>query len=147
MNILDIEKLVNEGEIPPPPEGDMLELMFERQMELMEKYNPIEKARGALTIEPEMHGELDHRFVQWRLKDVVGERCVEEIMEAMNCLRNKPWKQSEVETDRDHYFEELADAAHFFIEGLITSGLTARQFFLLVYYKSEVNKFRQRTNY
>lgn len=146
MNIKDIQKLVDSGEIELP-EGDMLELIFERQVELMEQYYPIEKERGAIVVTPDMHGELDHRFVQWRLKDVIGERCTEEIYEALNCLRNKPWKQSEVETDREHYYEELADAFHFFVEGLITSGLTARQFFLLYYLKSEVNKFRQRSNY
>lgn len=146
MNIKDIQKLVDSGELELP-DGDMLELIFERQRELMEKYHPIEKGRGAHVIEPEMFGDLNHRFVQWRLKDVIGERCTEELYEAMNCLRNKPWKQSEVETDEEHYFEELADAFHFFVEGLITSGLTARQFFILYYLKSEVNKFRQRSNY
>lgn len=147
MNIKDIEKLIAEGEIPAPPEGDMLELIFERQNELIDKYHPIEKKRGAHVIDREMFGDIDHRFVQWRIKDVIGERCVEEIMESMNTLRNKPWKASEMETDREHFEEELADALHFFVEGCITAGIDARKLFLLYYLKSEVNKFRQRTNY
>lgn len=146
MNIKDIRKKIDSGELVLP-EGDMLELMFERQNELIDRYHPIEEGRGALVIDREDFGKLDYRFVQWRLKDVIGERCVEELMEAMNCLRNKPWKQSEVETDVDHYFEELVDALHFFIEGCITSGIDARLLFMLYYMKSEVNKFRQDTRY
>lgn len=147
MNIKDIDRLIEEGKIKPPPEGDMLELIFDRQTELMGKYHDIEKRRGALVIEPHMYGQMNHRFVQWRIKDVVGERCVEEIMEAMNTLRNKPWKESEVETDVDHFEEEMADALHFFIEGCITAGISAKKLFYLYYMKSEVNRFRQRTKY
>jgi NTP pyrophosphatase (non-canonical NTP hydrolase) len=146
MNIKDIRKAMESGDIPPAPEGDFLTLMFERQKELMEKYEPIESGRGARTVKPEDWGKIDHRFVQWRIKDL-SQRVVEELMESMNTLRNKPWKQSEVETDVDHFQEELADTMHFFIELLITAGISAEDFFLLYYMKSEVNKFRQRSNY
>jgi hypothetical protein len=146
MNILDIQEKIESGEIKLP-EGDRLALIFEGQRELMRKYEPIEKARGALTVKPHMHGDLNHRFVQWRIKDVMGERCVEEIMEAMNCLRNKPWKQSEVDTDVDHFKEEIADALHFFVEGCITAGIDSEELFTLYIMKRLINEFRQRTNY
>lgn len=146
MNIKDVQKLLDSGELKLP-EGDMLEVIFEEQGKLIEKYEPIEASRGALTVKPEMYGQINHRFVQWRLKDVIGERCVEEIMEAMNTLRNKPWKQSEVETDVDHFKEELADALHFFIEGCITAGIDAKELFLLYFKKHWVNEFRQRSQY
>lgn len=147
MNHKDIKRLIEEGKIPAPPKGDMLELIFERQNQLIDKYHPIEKARGAHVVEREMFGQLDHRFLQWRLKDVIGERCVEEIHEAMNTLRNKPWAQNDTLTDVDHFFDEIADALHFFVEGCITAGMDAQQLFYLYYLKSEVNKFRLGSGY
>lgn len=128
------------------PEGDLLYAIFSRQVELMEKYHEIEADRGALVVAKAMHGELDHRFVQWRIKDLAY-RCVEELSEATNTLKNKPWKQSEVSTDRTHFYEELADAFHFFIELCITAGMDAEDLALMYLKKSEVNKFRQRSRY
>jgi NTP pyrophosphatase (non-canonical NTP hydrolase) len=139
VNILDFA----ETELP---EGDLLKAIFDGQRKLMEKYEPIESERGALTIRPELFGHIDHRFVQWRIKDL-SQRTVEELMEAMNTLRNKPWKQSEVETDRDHFYEELADTLHFFVELCITAGMDAEDLALLYLKKNEVNKFRQRSQY
>ena len=139
MNVLDF------GDIELP-EGDMLELIFAKQNELMEKYHSIEEDQGARVVDPEMFGVLDHRFVQWRIKDLAY-RTVEELSEATNCLKNKQWKQSEVLTDKEHYYEELIDAIHFLVELLITSGLDARSTALIYLKKNEVNKFRQRSNY
>lgn len=139
MNVLDVEGV-------ELPKTDWLEAIFDRQWELVKKYHDIERSRGALVVEPEMFGNLDHRYVQWRLKDLAY-RTVEELSEATNCLKNKPWKQSEVLTDKDHFYEELADAFHFFIELCITAGLDAEDLTLLYLKKAEVNSFRQRSNY
>lgn len=139
MNILDFP----DTELP---EGDLLKAMFERQGELVEKYHDIEKRRGALVVAPEMFGKVDHRFVQWRIKDL-SQRVVEELMEAMNCLRSKPWKQSEVEVDKPHFYEELADTLHFFLELCITAGLDAEDLALLYYKKANVNSFRIGSKY
>lgn len=139
MNVLDFP----DTEIP---DGDFLKLIFERQRELITKYHDIEQERGALVIEPDMFGEIDHRFVQWRIKDLM-QRCIEELMEAANTLKNKPWKQSEVPTDRTHFFEEIADAFHFFVEMCITAGMDAEDLALMYLKKAEVNSFRQRSNY
>lgn len=139
MNVLDVEGV-------ELPKTDWLEAIFDRQWELVKKYHDIERSRGALVVEPGMFGNVDHRYVQWRLKDLAY-RTVEELSEATNCLKNKPWKQSEVLTDKDHFYEELADAFHFFIELCITAGLDAEDLTLLYLKKAEVNSFRQRSNY
>lgn len=137
MNVNDI------GEVEMP-EGDMLEAIFTRQKELIEKYGPIERRNGIAVpdypVFRETHLGQDHlkRVIWW---------CVEEIGEAANCLKLKPWKQTHVETDWDHFDEELADALHFFVELFIARGLTARQVFELYFKKSAVNKFRQRSVY
>lgn len=139
MNVTDFEHI----EIP---EGDMLATIFEGQLELIARYHDIEKARGALVIEPDMFGQLDHRFVQWRIKDLAY-RAVEELSEATNCLKNKPWKQSEVTTDVVHFYEELADAFHFLVELFITSGMTAEDLARIYHRKHAVNQFRQESGY
>lgn len=139
MNVLDMEGV-------ELPEGDLLRTIFEGQHDLIAKYHEIEHSRGALVVDPGNFGEIDHRFVQWRIKDLAY-RTVEELSEATNCLKNKPWKQSEVETDRVHFYEELADAFHFFIELCITAGMDAEDLALIYHRKHAVNQFRQRSNY
>lgn len=139
MNVLDFEDV-------PVPEGDLLEGIFDMQRGLLDKYHEIEKERGFIVVTESQFGDLDHRFVQFRIKDL-NSRAVEELYEAMNCLHNKPWKQSEVPTDATHYYEELADAVHFLVEMFITSGLGARDLAAMYHRKHAVNEFRQRSKY
>lgn len=137
MNINDVQSQASSG--------DKLEAIFKRQKELMEKYHPIEAKAGLLQthdVPVNMHDPKG----QARLKDFAW-RITEEIGEAMNCLKNKPWKQTHMETDVPHYQEELADAFHFFIELLILSGIDAEKMYDLYFRKSEVNKFRQESKY
>lgn len=137
---------VNDFQDVEVPEGDLLEQIFAKQRELMEQYEPIERERGFITVLPEQFGDLDHRFVQFRIKDL-GSRATEEKYEAMNCLKNKPWKQSEVTTDATHFYEELADELHFLVEMWITAGLTAEDLAKMYHMKHAVNKFRQESKY
>jgi len=139
MNVKDYEHV-------QVPEGDMLEGIFAGQEELMEKYEPIEAGRGFITVEPDMRGQLDHRFVQARIKDLM-QRTIEEMMEAANVLKNKQWKQTETATDVVHFNEEVADALHFFVEMCITAGLSAHDLALLYHRKHAVNQFRQESKY
>lgn len=126
-----------------PEDGDMLANIFHRQQELEDKYEDIEAANGF----PHPTGaDLDDAATQWFLKDAAY-RVVEELSEATNCLKNKPWKTSQVVTDKDHFYEELADAWHFMVRLTIYSGLSSEDLYKLYFKKSEVNKFRQETNY
>ena len=125
---------------------DFLTIIFDRQAELMEKYGPIELANGTHVPSDRMHGDLDSRVIQTRIKDM-SQRMVEELMEAMNTLKNKPWKQDYKPTNADHFYEEIADCLHFFVELCIISGMTAEDLFSFYMRKSEVNKFRQRSGY
>jgi len=120
---------------------DMLEDIWKRQRELVEKYAEIE----GFSLD-DIPVNLDTKKGQNRVRDMMW-RVVEELGEAANCLRNKPWKQNEVPTDKDHYFEELSDAMHFFVELLLVSGLTAEDAWNLYRRKFEVNQFRQRSGY
>jgi len=125
--------------------GDLLVAIFARQNELLKKYQEIERKNGLLQTE-DIPVDLDDAKGQQRLKDFAW-RVTEELGEAMNCLKNKPWKQTQMETDKNHYYEELADAFHFFIELCILSGIDEKKLAELYFKKSLVNKFRQRSNY
>jgi hypothetical protein len=136
MNISDIDT-------EAPTDGDWLRNIFARQQELEDSYSPIETANG---FPPPVSGDLDDYARQRFIKDGAY-RLIEEISEATNCLKNKPWKTTPVLTDRDHFYEEMADAWHFFIRLNIIAGITAEDAYRLYFKKSEVNKFRQRSDY
>ena len=139
MNVKDFEHI-------QIPDGDMLGMIFTAQAVLIERYHNIEKGRGAIVVEPQNYGKLDNRFLQWRLKDLAF-RCIEELTEATNTLKNKPWKQSEVPTDAVHFYEEVADALHFFIEFCITAGMSAEDLARVYHRKHAVNQFRVESKY
>lgn len=126
-----------------PEDGDKLENIFARQHELEDQYGPIEASNGFP--EPSSR-DLDDYARQRFIKDGAY-RIVEELTEATNSLKNKPWKRTPVLTDREHYYEEVADAFHFFIRFCIASGIEAEDLYKLYFKKSEVNKFRQGSNY
>lgn len=127
------------------PVGDLLKTIFSRQLELMEKYDPIEEGNLG---HPIPHGKFDlnDRASQQRLKDFAW-RITEELGEAMNCLKNKPWKQTPMITDETHFLEELVDGFHFYIELLIHAGFDAESLTRMYLDKSDVNKFRVRSAY
>lgn len=127
------------------PQGDMLVQIFYRQQELMDKYHPIEAKNGLLQTH-DVPVDLHSAAGQARLKDFAW-RVTEEIGEAMNCLKNKPWKQTQMLTDEVHYKEELIDALHFFVELFLLSGMGPQDVYEMYFKKSEVNKFRQRSQY
>ncbi len=136
MNVKDIEYV--------RVQGDLLKAMFARQHELELKYREIESANLGIVF-PGL-AEIDNPLHQYLIKDLMW-RVVEELGEAANCLKNKPWKNTHMPTDREHFLEEIADSMHFFIQLLMFVGLDAEQACLLYFKKSEVNKFRQASNY
>jgi len=139
MNIKDVEKRkLKEGE-------DMLKLIFERQEELERKYQAIERKNG-FYVPHNGKCDIDNAKDQQYIKNLTH-RVIEELEEAMNCLKNKPWKQSQMETDKDHFYEELADGFHFYVALMLATGLDAETIFQTYFKKSEVNKFRQRSGY
>lgn len=134
---------INDVETEAPEDGDWLQNIFNRQQELEDIYEPIEASNG---FPSPPSRDLNDYARQRYLKDSAY-RIVEEISEATNVLKNKPWKVTPVITDEMHYYEEMADAFHFFIRWAIKSGLTAEGLYRLYFKKSEVNKFRQESNY
>lgn len=66
---------------------------------------------------------------------------------AMNFLRNKAWKQAQVPTDEARFRVALQSAFHAHVELWASEGLTQEDMFNFYFRKSEVNKFRQRSQY
>lgn len=70
------------------------------------------------------------------------------IGNAMNKLKNKPWKQTHMVTDFEAFKEALLPAWFGFVRVLHQKyGLTAEGIFTLYFKKSEVNKFRIKSQY
>lgn len=90
----------------------------------MAKYHSIEKLNGAAVITRDLEGDLDSRWVQDRLHELYG-WLSRELAEAMQELKLKPWKKTELKTDREAFVNELGDAFHFFVELCITAGMSA----------------------
>lgn len=70
------------------------------------------------------------------------------IGNAMNRLKNKPWKQTHMVTDKSAFYECLMPAWIGYFRVLSHKyGLSAKDIFTLYFKKSEVNKFRIRSGY
>jgi len=96
-------------------EGDMLEAMFQRQRELMEKYHHIEEANGLL-LAGDVPVDIHDRFGQARIKDFAW-RTAEELGEALEAFEDQDG------FNETHFREEIADALHFLIELSILAGV------------------------
>ena len=94
--------------------GDMLEVIFNRQKELMEKYHDIESRSGLVQTE-DCPVNLDDKKGQARIKDFSW-RVMEELGEALDAVN-----------DEDHHVEELIDGLHFLTELTILSGMTEEE--------------------
>jgi len=66
---------------------------------------------------------------------------------ACNCLKNKPWKQTEMMTDVKEFHWWVYRAWQDFIQICDMAGLNTGRLTEYYFGKSEVNRFRQRSNY
>ena len=64
-----------------------------------------------------------------------------------NTLKNKPWKQSHMKTDREEFMKKLGEVWGVYIYILVDSLGTSEAIADVYLKKSQVNKFRQRSNY
>lgn len=72
---------------------------------------------------------------------------IENLGMMCNCLKNKPWKQSMMKTDRNVFYGRLADVWVLYITILVVSGMNADSIVITYLKKSQVNKFRIRSAY
>lgn len=72
---------------------------------------------------------------------------VESIGMMCNCLKNKPWKQSNMVTDKKAFYKRLSNLWSSYISVLAIANLSPEEVVDVYLKKSQVNKFRQRSNY
>lgn len=72
---------------------------------------------------------------------------IENLGMMCNCLKNKPWKQSMMKTDREAFYSRLSEVWVIYITILVVSGMDAQDIADIYLKKSQVNQFRQRSNY
>jgi hypothetical protein len=122
-------------------ERDLLVNMFIQQMHHKKAYDEIYRAKG---LNPPAQGEwgnLNNPAIQLEARTTFA-YLVEEIMEAFNLLKNKPWKQTPRPTDPEEFYKELGDAWHFWLELMIVVGMTPD--LIAKYYFGESKKNDQR---
>jgi hypothetical protein len=70
------------------------------------------------------------------------------ISMAANCLKNKPWKQTQMITDEEVYRGRMIQTFNQYIKFAYVCGIVhPTEMHVLYFRKSEVNKFRQRSEY
>lgn len=72
---------------------------------------------------------------------------IEQLAMMCNCLKNKPWKQSMMKTDQEAFYNRLTNVWVYYITILVVSGMNAQDIANIYLKKSQVNQFRQRSNY
>lgn len=143
MNVTHIEKQDIKEILKSAGTPDMLQAIFQYQKNVKDRFRKVERSQG---IDAPDVVNIDSVQGQEHLR-IMGMRIIQELCEAIECLRNKPWKTSHVVTDEDHMKEELADALHFFIELCIDVGMTAEDLFSYYAKKNKVNHWRIDTKY
>lgn len=83
---------------------------------------------------------------QLKLEQLVYE-VIHHIGCASNCLKQRPWKVTHQLTDRPKFYDNLKQAMFKLCMTFDSLGFTANQVFQMYWKKSEVNKFRIRSNY
>ena len=64
-----------------------------------------------------------------------------------NCLKNKPWKQSMMKTNKENFYKHLKLVWSNYVAILTSQNLTEEEITDLYLRKSQVNQFRVRSNY
>ena len=64
-----------------------------------------------------------------------------------NCLKNKPWKQSMMKTNKENFYKHLKLVWSNYVGILTSQDLTEEEITDLYLRKSQVNQFRVRSNY
>lgn len=132
-----------DGQTPEnhPSMPDLLATMFEQQKQHMGVYGTAFPADVR-----ERAKALWRRETHVRVREFAG-YTVEELYEAINLLKAKPWKKSFRPPDRDKFMEEIADMWHFLIEMHIIAGITPEEIFQAYFRKTAINVERQNGNY
>jgi len=82
----------------------------------------------------------------YTLNDLVSDH-VSYLGMMCNCLKNKPWKQTMMKTNKENFYKHLKLVWSNYVAILTSQDLTEEEITDLYLRKSQVNQFRQRSNY
>lgn len=71
----------------------------------------------------------------------------ENMGKAMNCLKNKPWKQAHMLTDVPVYQQHILHGLFSMLRLMLAVGMDANAMYDMYILKNKVNQFRQDSNY
>lgn len=125
---------------------DLLVNMFYRQLQHKREYDEIYKARGLDPVPVGGWGNLNDPRLQMEIRSTAA-YVIEEMMEAIGLLKNKPWKQTPKSTDPDTFYKEMADAWHFWLELMILIGMTPEVIAKYYFTVAESNDTRRSEGY
>lgn len=89
------------------------------------------------------HEEIDMNLVPTNSN---AEETIYYLGLAANCLKNKPWKQTQMLTDRPKFFSYLGNSYHTLIRVLLDS-MEEKEIYDFYFRKNKVNQFRIRSKY
>jgi hypothetical protein len=72
---------------------------------------------------------------------------IQELGMAMNCLKQKPWKQTHILTDTNRFMQHIKQAFFAWVGFAKSKGLSAESAFQIYFKKAAVNSFRQNSHY
>lgn len=108
-----------------------LNILVDKREDFFEVYNFTTNESG-LSIESlyTMNGKLSEKY---------GLLC--------NTLKNKPWKNTHIPTDKKRFYELLKESFEYFIYMLHECGFNMEEIYNVYFKKHKVNNFRIRSNY
>jgi NTP pyrophosphatase (non-canonical NTP hydrolase) len=125
---------------PQNPQIDMLEQIFQKQAELMDKLIMADKL-------PEAPIDVTSKHGQRLIKELIWAQ-VEEMAEASFILKNRTHRFTDhTDVDFEHFTEELADSLAYFIEICIFVGIGPRDLFQKYAAKNAVVQKRVKDGY
>ena len=124
-------------------------LHFLIELFILTNFPPQEVARRLECLPEELldHVRSESADPTIRTAKLMAYNVVEELGKAMNCLKQKAWKQTHVLTDQNRFYDSLSLAFGNFCVYCGTIDHTPETLYNYYFKKSEVNKFRQRSAY
>ena len=91
--------------------------------------------------------EVSHKHHGQQHLKIACYNLIEDIGLAMNCLKNKPWKQTHITTNKPKFLLHLCNSFLRIADCALDLGMSADDFYKMYFRKSEVNKFRIESKY
>lgn len=66
---------------------------------------------------------------------------------ARNCLKNKPWKQTQMQTDEEMFIKRILEATYYMFAFFDFVGMDTKSLYHIYYRKNQVNAFRIKSKY